>query len=186
MAGVELKPAVFLDRDGTINEDRGYIRHPSELHLIPGAAEAIRALNERDLPVVVISNQSGLARGYFSHNDLKAVNSHLMELLKQRDATLDAMYFCPHLPDDGCQCRKPQTALVEKAAKKLGVRCSYMVGDKGTDIALARGAGARAVLVKTGHGTGELAHLAEEPDFIAEDLLGAVGWILKDLGSGQP
>ena len=122
MAGIELKPAVFLDRDGTINEDRGYIRHPSELHLIPGAALAIRALNERGLPVVLISNQSGLARGYFSRNDLNAVNSRLVTLLKQSDAALDAMYFCPHLPDDGCPCRKPRTALVEKATKRLGVR----------------------------------------------------------------
>ncbi len=185
MAGVELKPAVFLDRDGTINEDRGYIRRPSDLHLIPGAIEAIRTLNERGLPVVVISNQSGLARGYFTLDDLKAINSRLTELLKLGDATIDAIYFCPHLPNDGCQCRKPATALVELATKKLDVRCSYMVGDKGTDIALARGAGARAVLVKTGHGSQELAHLAEEPDFIAEDLLGAVGWILKDLDEAQ-
>jgi histidinol-phosphate phosphatase family protein len=184
MAGVELKDAVFLDRDGTINEDRGYIRRPSDLHLIPGAAEAIRALNERGLPVVVISNQSGLARGYFTRSDLTAINAQLVTLLKQDGASIDAMYFCPHLPDDGCPCRKPATALVERAVKKLDIRCSYMVGDKGTDIALARGAGARAVLVKTGHGSEELAHLAEEPDFIAEDLLSAVTWILKDLVSG--
>ncbi len=181
MTDIELKVAVFLDRDGTINEDRGYIRRPSDVHLIPGAIEAIRALNERGLPVVVISNQSGLARGFFTLDELKAVNSRLIELLKVGGASIDAMYFCPHLPDDACQCRKPRTALVEKAAGKLGLRCSYVVGDKGTDIALARGAGARAVLVKTGHGTEELAHLAEEPDFIAEDLLGAVTWILKDL-----
>ena len=185
MAGVALKDAVFLDRDGTINEDRGYIRRPSDVHLIPGAIEAIRALNERGLPVVVISNQSGLARGYFTSDDLKAINSRLTELLKLGDATIDAMYFCPHLPDGGCSCRKPQTALVEKATERLGVRCAYMVGDKGTDIALARGAGARAVLVKTGHGSEELAHLAEEPDFIAEDLLSAVTWILKDLDEAR-
>ena len=176
-----LKDAVFLDRDGTINEDRGYIRRPSELQIIPGAAPAIRALNERAIPVVVISNQSGLARGYFTRNDLNEINSHLIALLAQDGASVDAIYFCPHLPDDSCSCRKPATALVERAAKKLGVRCSYMVGDKGTDIALARGIGARAVLVKTGHGSEELAHLAEEPDFIAEDLSLAVGWILKDI-----
>ena len=184
MAGIELKDAVFLDRDGTINEDSGYIRRPSDLHLIPGAIEAIRALNERGIPVVVISNQSGVGRKFFTLDDLKAINSHLIMLLKQGGASIDAMYFCPHLPDDACPCRKPRTVLVEKATKRLGVRCSYMVGDKGTDIALARGAGARAVLVKTGHGLEELSHLAEEPDFIAEDLLSAVGWILRDLDDG--
>jgi histidinol-phosphate phosphatase family protein len=178
-----LKPAVFLDRDGTINVDPGYIRRPSELHLIPGAAAAIRTLNERSIPVVVVSNQSGLARGYFTTGELEAVNSRLGALLAEDGASIDAIYFCPHLPDDGCRCRKPATELVERAATELGVGCSYMVGDKGSDIALARGAGARAVLVKTGHGASELAHLTEEPDFIAEDLPGAVEWILKDLGN---
>ena len=186
MTGQELKDAVFLDRDGTINEDAGYIRRASELRLIDGAAAAIRALNEQAIPVVIVSNQSGIGRGYFTRDDLDAINSHLVALLKQSGASIDAIYFCPHLPDLGCSCRKPATALVERATKKLGVNCSYMVGDKGTDIALARRAGARAVLVKTGHGAEELARLAEEPDFIAEDLAGAVDWILKDLVSGQP
>ena len=186
MAGVDLKAAVFLDRDGTINEDPGYIRRPSELHLIAGAAAAIRALNLRGLPVVVISNQSGIARGYLTRNELDAVNSRLTELLEEGGAAIDALYFCPHLPDEGCQCRKPATALVERAAKELGVRCSYMVGDKWSDIALSHAAGGRAVLVKTGHGLEALARLSEteEPDFIAEDLTSAVEWILKDLDEG--
>ncbi len=181
MTGKELKDAVFLDRDGTINEDTGYIRRPSELRLIDGAGAAIRALNDKAVPVVIISNQSGLSRGYFTREDLDAINSHLVTLLKQSGASIDAIYFCPHLPDRGCTCRKPATALVERATRKLGVNCSYVVGDKGTDIALARRAGARAILVKTGHGSEELAHLTEEPDFIAKDLAGAVDWILKDL-----
>jgi histidinol-phosphate phosphatase family protein len=187
MADVELRDAVFLDRDGTINEDTGYIHHPSALRLIAGAATAIRALNVRGLPVVVISNQSGIGRGYFTLGDLDAVNSRLTELLKEGGAAIDALYFCPHLPDEGCRCRKPATALVEQAAKELGVRCSYMVGDKGADIALARTVEARAVLVKTGHGSEELARLseAEEPDFIAEDLASAVDWILKDLDNSR-
>lgn len=185
MTGEELKDAVFLDRDGTINEDAGYIRRPSELRLIDGAGAAIRALNDRAIPVVIISNQSGLARGYFTREDLKAINAHLEVLLKQSGASVDAIYFCPHLPDRGCACRKPATELVERAIKRLGVNCSYMVGDKQTDIAMARRAGARAVLVKTGHGLEELKRLAEEPDFIAEDLTGAVDWILKDLVSGR-
>ncbi len=185
MTGKKPKDAVFLDRDGTINVDTGYIRRPEELHLIDGAGAAIRALNERAIPVVIVSNQSGLARGYFTREKLDAINSHLVTLLKQSGASVDAIYFCPHLPDQGCRCRKPATALVERATRKLGVNCSYMVGDKGSDITMARRAGAQAVLVKTGHGSKELQRLTEEPDFIAEDLRGAVEWILKDLESAR-
>jgi histidinol-phosphate phosphatase family protein len=182
-----LKTAVFLDRDGTINEDKGYIRHPSEVCLIPGAAMAIKALNDRGIKVIVVSNQSGVARGFLSLHDLEKVNKRLVELLDDvGGAHLDALYVCPHLPDDACKCRKPAVGLVKKAIEEHGVKCSYVVGDKGADIGLARRSGAGAVLVRTGHGEEELAHLAEDPDFIARDLTEAVAWILNDLEDSMP
>ncbi len=176
-------PAVFLDRDGTVNEDVGYIGSPERLTLIDGACEAIKRLNRAGIKVIVVSNQSGVGRGYFSEDELLRVNTRLRELLDSGGARLDGIYYCPHRPEDGCRCRKPDTALIEMAVSNHGVdpEVSYVVGDKASDVELARRVRARAILVETGHGKKEVKMLDHPPDFVARDLSQAVGWVLKDL-----
>lgn len=174
---------VFLDRDGTINEDVGYLSDPAGLVLIEGAAAAIRLLNERGLKVIVISNQSGVGRGYYTDSDVHAVNSRLKELLEAGGALVDGIYFCNHHPDVECQCRKPGTGLADAAALDHGLGSGrvYVVGDKASDVGLARNLGAKGVLVLTGKGAHELEGMQEAPDFTAKDILEAVNWILSDL-----
>ncbi|HBG46952.1 MAG TPA: hypothetical protein DDW94_08180 [Deltaproteobacteria bacterium] len=178
------KATVFLDRDGTINEDVGYLSDPQRLVLIEGAVKAIRLMNELGIKVIVISNQSGVGRGYYTDADVEAVNSRLKELLAVGGARLDAIYYCNHHPDIDCSCRKPGTGLAEQAAleHELNSNKAYVVGDKASDMGLARNLGARGILVLTGKGAHELEGMEEAPDFIAKDILEAAGWILADLG----
>lgn len=178
-----IMPAVFLDRDGTLNEDTGYIGNPDNVRLLPGAAEAVKKLNRAGVKVIIITNQSGVNRGYFTLEDLNAVNSRLLGLLRLEGATVDGIYYCPHRPDENCPCRKPGAGLLSRAALEHGidVLSSYVVGDKVCDAALARNAGAKAVLVLTGMGKEEEKKLPAPPDFTAKDVLEAVMWILGDL-----
>ncbi|OGQ56331.1 MAG: hypothetical protein A3J24_07735 [Deltaproteobacteria bacterium RIFCSPLOWO2_02_FULL_53_8] len=171
---------VFLDRDGTINIDTGYLADPAQLCLIDGAAGAIRRLNEAGIKVIVVSNQSGVGRGFFTYADAMAVNERLVELLAASGARLDGIYYCPHLPDDGCRCRKPATGLVMDAAREhaIEIKRSCMVGDKASDIRLARNLGIKAILVLTGNGREELKKSTSAPDYVANDLADAVQWIL--------
>ncbi|OGP24635.1 MAG: hypothetical protein A2X93_09415 [Deltaproteobacteria bacterium GWC2_56_8] len=175
--------AVFLDRDGTINEDTGYLHEPEELVIINGAAEAIRRLNAASVMVVVVSNQSGVGRGFFTDSDVEAVNKRLIDVIKADGAKVDAIYYCNHHPDEDCECRKPSPGMIMKASAEHGIdlNFSYVVGDKGSDIELAFNAGAKGVLVLTGKGKGELQKLKRPAGFVAEDLTGAVLWILDDL-----
>jgi len=199
-----LRPAVFLDRDGTINEDKGYIGDPEDIVLISGAAEAIKKLNERGIPVIVITNQSGLARGFYTEADLDTVNERLDALLKAKGAHIDGLYYCPHHPDDKCGCRKPETKLIAEAARdhNIDLARSVMVGDKYSDMELGRRAGMTDVLVLTGYGAVALEELKQgvmgglegffeaggggrglaDLDFVAEDLGEAVAWILSEDG----
>ena len=197
------RPAVFLDRDGTINEDRGYIGDPDDVVLIKGAAEAIRRLNGLGIPVVVITNQSGIGRGYYTEAGLQAVNKRLEELLGEKGAHVEAIYFCPHRPDENCECRKPGTKLLEKAAEEhcIDLRRSVMVGDKVSDLELARRVGMRRVLVLTGYGEIALEEVRQgtggaeglsgfggdgrglgDLDYVATDLGDAIDWILSEDG----
>ncbi|HAO93768.1 MAG TPA: D-glycero-beta-D-manno-heptose-1,7-bisphosphate 7-phosphatase [Deltaproteobacteria bacterium] len=175
--------AVFLDRDGTINEDTGYLHKPEELVIINGAAEAIKRLNSASVMVVVVSNQSGVGRGYFTDSDVEAVNKRLIDVIGAEGARVDAIYYCNHHPDEDCGCRKPSPGMLNKATEEHGIdiRHSYVVGDKGSDIELALNAGAKGVLVLTGKGQDELQKLKRPAGFVAEDLTGAVLWILDDL-----
>jgi len=179
------RPAVFLDRDGTINEEMGYINHLSRFRLLPEAAPAIRRLNEAGLPVVVITNQSGAARGYFPYSLVEEVHDHLHRLLAQGGARLDAIYTCLHAPEDGCACRKPKPGLLLQAAQDLNLDLSrsFLVGDRYVDIQTAANAGVRGILVLTGYGLGEYEHLRAQsqaqPVNIATDLLEAVEFILS-------
>lgn len=181
------KRAVYLDRDGTINEDVDYLSDPDGLVMIDGAAASIKRLNEAGVPVIVISNQSGVGRGYFSEEAVEAVNERLESLLGAEGARLDGVYYCAHRPEEDCGCRKPRTGLVERAAKEHGIdnSSSYVVGDKASDMGLAANIGASGVLVLTGKGAEERKKLSVSPDFVADDITGAVEWIMKDLGKSE-
>ncbi len=137
------RPAVFLDRDGTINEEMGYINHLSRFRLLPEAAPAIRLLNDAGLMVVVVTNQSGAARGYFPATLVDEVHRHLQDLLAQAGARVDAIYTCRHAPDAGCPCRKPRPGLILEAARDLSLDLnrSYLIGDRYKDIETAANAG---------------------------------------------
>jgi len=187
-----LRPAIFLDRDGTINEQMGYINHLSRFHLLPGVGAAIRLLNQRSLPVVVVTNQSGLARGYFPSSLLDAVHAEMVRLLALDGARIDGLYVCPHHPEAkeeqyrlDCSCRKPKTGLLTQAARDLGLDLtrSYMVGDRWSDVRCGAAAGATSLLVLTGYGRGDLSYIgpnqAVQPAHVAEDLTAAVRWILE-------
>ena len=180
------KVAIFIDRDGTINKESGYIDRPGMVELIPGSSEAIRMINSMGLDVVVITNQSGIGRSYFNEESLKEVHDRLKEVLRKEGAYIDAVYYCPHHPDEGCGCRKPMPGLLKKAESELHIDLgsSYVVGDKISDILLAKNVGAKGILVKTGYGSEELKNINEmgvRPVMVADDLLGAVKWIEKDI-----
>lgn len=186
------KPAVFLDRDGTINEQMGYINHICRFQLLPGAAEAIKMLNDADIPVVVISNQSGLARGYFPEELLDAVHDKMNGLLAEKGAHVDGIYYCPHHPEAkeerfraACNCRKPKPGLVLRAAEEMHLdpEQSFVVGDRWSDIKTAANCGATSILVRTGYGRGDEEYIGPQqdiqPDYKAEGLMEAVQWILS-------
>jgi heptosyltransferase-2 len=174
------RPAVFLDRDGTINREVHYLKRPEELELLPGAGKAIRRLNDLGLPVILVTNQSGIARGYLTEETLHEIHRLLEEMLAGHGAHLDAIYHCPDLPDSGSRCRKPETGMLQQAAREHGLDLerSYVVGDMAKDIEMGRRAGARTVLVLTGYG-GE-AREKVQPDHIAADLAEAAEWIDLD------
>ena len=183
--------AVFLDRDGTINEEVGYVNHIDRLFLLPRAAEAIRLLNLNGFKAVVVTNQSGVARGYFPESLVRQVNEKIQDLLRNEGAHLDAIYYCPHHPEAGqppyrqkCHCRKPDTGMIEEAVKVFDIDCSmsFVVGDRGNDIEFAQQIGAKGILVLTGYGKGEWEYLGAgwkvKPHYLAQDLHDAVRWIL--------
>jgi D-glycero-D-manno-heptose 1,7-bisphosphate phosphatase len=185
--------AVFIDRDGTISEEVGYVNHVSRYRVFPFAAEAVRALNEAGWLAVLVTNQAGVARGYFAEEMIGAVHGVLAAELERGGARLDAVYYCPHHPSVGeppyrldCDCRKPRPGLIRRAAAELDLdlaRC-WMVGDRYSDTELARNAGVRAAFVLTGYGRGELEHQSRawghRPDLVAENLLEAVRKIIDE------
>jgi D-glycero-D-manno-heptose 1,7-bisphosphate phosphatase len=184
-----MQRAVFLDRDGTISEEMGYINHLTRFHLLPGSAEAIARLNQAGMKVVVVTNQSGVARKYFPASLIDQVNGLMQELLAHQQARVDAIYICRHAPDAGCTCRKPQPGLLLQAAAALDLDLprSYMVGDRFNDLQVAAKVGAKGILVLTGYGRGEVENYQGErlvePDYIAADLLDAAAWIIKDVAA---
>jgi len=186
------KPAVFIDRDGTINEQMGYINHISRFVLLPGVPEAVRLLNENGFLAIVVTNQSGVARGYHPLELVYEVNALLERSLKEENCAVDGIFFCPHHPlgiveayARTCDCRKPKTGLIEQALRSFDIDMSrsFVVGDRYDDIELAHRAGIRGILVKTGYGRGEIDHVLpqkpEKPAHIARDLLHAVRWIIQ-------
>jgi histidinol-phosphate phosphatase family protein len=175
-----LPSAVFLDRDGTIIVDREYISRPEDVELIEGAAEAIARINASLVPVVVVTNQSGIGRGYFTEADYDRVKERVDQLLVERGARIDATYFCPHRPEDGCQCRKPGRLLFDNAARDLGIdlRKALLIGDRFRDIEPATAFGARGVLVPGSHTPVEEVDVALKSARVADSLATALDWYL--------
>ena len=179
--------AVFIDRDGTISEEVGYINHPSRFRVFPYSAPALRLLNDRGWLTIVVTNQAGVARGYFTEEMIHTVHDRLKEDLARSGARLDAIYYCAHHPSVGdppyrrdCDCRKPKPGLILRAAADLDIDLagSWMIGDRHSDIELARNAGVNSAFVMSGYGRGEWEHQRarwkHQPDLVSEDLFRAV------------
>lgn len=178
---------VLLDRDGTINEEAGYVLDPGQLRLIPGAARALRELRDVGLGLIVVTNQSPVGRGWLTDERLEEINARLSSILGEEGAVVDSVYVCPHRPDEGCDCRKPQPGLAVRAAKEHGFELSesFVVGDHAADMGMANAVGATAILVRTGHGDQELANGAGElADHVVADLREASELIRDIVRSG--
>lgn len=180
------KTGVFLDRDDTIIRDRNYLKDPDEIEILPGVAEALRILNRKGIPAIVITNQSGIARGYLDLKTLDLIHERLQAMLSKEGARLDAVYFCPHHPEAlleeyrvACSCRKPEPGLLEEAARTFGLDLTlcYMVGDKPDDVEAIRRVGGKGIFIRTEKTFAGMA----QPDFTAPDLLAAVEWIIEDM-----
>jgi D-glycero-D-manno-heptose 1,7-bisphosphate phosphatase len=184
--------AIFIDRDGTISEEVGYVNHPTRYRVFPFAPEAVKTINEAGWLAILVTNQAGVARGYFKEDLIQLVHDKLSQELARGGARLDAVYYCPHHPTVGeppyrfdCDCRKPKPGLITRAAADLDIDLarSWMIGDRYGDTELARNAGTRAALVLTGYGRGEYEYQRDAwqrgPDFVAENLLEAVREILR-------
>jgi len=169
---VSQKNFVILDRDGALIQERNYLSHPDQVEMIPGVVEGLRELRRIGCGLIVVTNQSGVGRGYFDEARLASIHRRLCDLLAAEGVSLEGIYYCPHLPEDHCRCRKPQPMLVEKAAGELGFdpRASFVIGDKPCDIDLGRQVGAKTILVRTGYGNRLAAERLMSPDFVANDV----------------
>jgi histidinol-phosphate phosphatase family protein len=183
MSVQEMRPALFVDRDGTLITDVGYIKDPADVELIPDSANAIRRMNDARWPVIVVTNQSGIARGMLTIEDYEAVRGRLDHKLAERGAHIDAHYYCPHHPDFSgpCACRKPATQLYDRASADHAVNPSdsVFVGDRWRDVAPALHYGARGILVPGPHTPPEEIALAREQAAVARTLAEAVHRILQ-------
>ena len=188
-----MQRAVFIDRDGTISEEVGYINHPSRFRVFPYSAAAIKLLNDSGWLAIVVTNQAGVARGYFAEDMIQTVHDALKQEMAGTDARIDAIYYCAHHPSVGeppyridCDCRKPKPGLIRRAAEEFDIDLarSWMIGDRYSDIELARNAGINAAFVMSGYGRGEWEHQrhnwAHQPDLTANHLLEAVKRIVEE------
>jgi D-glycero-D-manno-heptose 1,7-bisphosphate phosphatase len=188
------RPAVFLDRDGTLNEEIGYVNHPTRFQIYPWAAEAVRELNRAGFAAVVVTNQSGVARGYFDETMIDVMHQKLREEMKAGGAKLDGIYYCPHHPEGRvadykrfCECRKPALGMIERAAAELNLDLarSFVIGDRFVDMEMAQRGGMRGVFVLTGYGRGEYEYHRDswphQPWRIEENVLTAVRAILAEV-----
>lgn len=180
------RPAVFVDRDDTLNKDCPYCRRPEDIVLLPTVAQGVKVLNEAGLPIVVVTNQSGIGRGLFTEADLAAMHAKLQGDLAAHGARIDAFYHCPHVPERGCPDRKPAPGMVLRAARDLGLdpRRSAVIGDRARDVEMAWNAGCVAVVVPSAVGKPEVAALPRPPDFVARDFAAAARWVAGRLGAG--
>jgi D-glycero-D-manno-heptose 1,7-bisphosphate phosphatase len=179
--------AVFLDRDGTILDEVGYLNHISRFRMLPGAAAAIQRLNLAGILVVVVTNQSGVARGFFREEMIGQIHQRMVAELGAAGAHVDGVYYCPHGTEAGCDCRKPFLGMLTRAAEEHGLEIlgSGLVSDRYDDIAMGHAAGCRTVMVMTGYGRGELEWNRErwprQPEFVAEDIVQAVDILLREM-----
>ncbi len=185
-----MKKCVFLDRDGTIIVEKNYLADPAGVELLPGAAEGLAKLAGLGYLLVVVSNQSGVGRGYFAAARVEAVHARLDELLAAAGAGIDKYYYCPHRPDEGCACRKPLTGMIDDALRELDISagCSFMIGDSLCDLQLGKNAGLTPVLVRTGYGSklkNEQAVAQTGCRFVANNLLDAAGYIESVCDDGR-
>ena len=173
----------ILDRDGTINAEREYLSSPDQVELLPRTSEGLRLLRDLGLRMIVVTNQSGVGRGYYNMVQVEETHTRLRELLAADQVELHGIYVCPHAPEDGCNCRKPLPGLLEQAADELDfcARDGFVIGDKPCDIDLGKAVGAKTILVRTGYGAKYEAAGTVTPDFIADDLLEAAEWIGSQL-----
>lgn len=173
------KRFVLIDRDGTINVEKHYLSDPDQLELYPGVGAALKQLQDAGFGLAVITNQSGIARGYFDLARLDQIHDRLRALLAAEGVTLDGIYLCPHGPDDDCACRKPLPGMVEQAVAEHGFDPAqgYVIGDKEVDVELGRAVGATTLLVRTGHG-GKAATAGSKADHVVDDLPAAVDIVL--------
>lgn len=189
-----MRRAVFLDRDGTLNHDPGYLGNPDEVILLPSVGESLSLLkNTYNFTLIVISNQSGVARGLISKTDVDKVNQRINHLLAKFNVKIDAFYYCTAHPDfsskEECGCRKPSPKMILDAAKEfeIDLSASYMIGDAKTDIEAAKNAGCKSILIKTGYGEESFNALLSEnnlPNFVAENFKAACDYIINDI-SGE-
>jgi len=179
------RPAVFLDRDGTISEEMGYMNHLTRFHVFPFSAAAIKRLNDAGWPVIVVTNQSGHSRGFFPEEMIHRVHDKMITDLAAGGARLDGIYYCPHQKSDGCDCRKPLLGMLERAAHEhnLSLAGSWVVSDRYEDLTIAPAITGCSILVLTGYGRGEFewnrSTWARQPDFVVENLAVAVDTILS-------
>lgn len=185
MLSVHKRRAVFLDRDGTIAEEVGYANHVTRFDVFPYAAAAIRKLNEADIPVIVVTNQSGIARGFFPESLVTEIHEKMKVQLAAGGAHVDAIYFCPHIRENNCRCRKPLPGMLERAAEEHGLELagSTLVSDRYDDISMAHRVGSKGILVLSGYGRGEhewnRSRWPRMPDHVVEDLAVAATIILE-------
>jgi len=179
---VEKARAVFLDRDGTLLRERGYLGDPRRLRFYERSFDGLRLLRRTGFKLFIITNQSGVGRGYFTLSQLSQVNAAFQRALLKKGVRIDGIYFCPHLPEAGCSCRKPRPGLVRRAQKqfRLDLKRSYVIGDQVRDIELARKVGAKGILVLTGAGRTSRASARKWSTKITSDVASASRWILKD------
>lgn len=185
--------AVFLDRDGTLNEDPGYLNDPSKVVLFPNTGKALASLKKKNFLLIVISNQSGIARKLVKEEQVKAVNNKINEFLAEDNVQIDAFYYCPAHPDfsseEECKCRKPSPLMIIKASNDFNIDLSksYFIGDNLTDYECGVNAGVKTIMVKTGYGNEHISILQKQnkfPTFVAENLESACNFILHDF-SGE-
>ncbi|MFQ5488638.1 MAG: D-glycero-alpha-D-manno-heptose-1,7-bisphosphate 7-phosphatase, partial [Gammaproteobacteria bacterium] len=176
------RPFVVLDRDGTLIVERHYLSNPAQVELIPEAARGLRQLEKMGLGLVVVTNQSGIGRGFFDQARLNLIHRRLQGLLEAKGVHLDGIYVCPHRPEDNCRCRKPGTGLLELAAQELHFdpQASFVIGDKPCDIELGQRIGATTLLVRTGYGARVAAEGKVAPDYVV-DHLGQAAQVIRRL-----
>ncbi len=182
-----MKPAglICMDRDGTLIEEKQYLHDPADVRLIPGAADELEKLHKKGFVFAIVTNQSGIGRGYYTEEDMHSVHREIERQLEPSGVTFSSIHFCPHLPDAGCACRKPKPTMIRDAREQAGVtpERTFMIGDKAADIEAGRRAGVTTLLVRSGYGEGTEADGNVSPDHTCDTVTEALQWIDRNSSS---